>query len=103
MVTLKNYEYLNEFQGPVFVEPNKYEYGITAVSTSIVTFKLSDQSKLTQLVQGWIDGETNACFARSKSMDLNDFLIHSNALNIRLSRNLITQSRGDRFREYINK
>ena len=36
-------------------------------------------------------------------MDLNDFLIHSNALNIRLSRNLITQSRGDRFREYINK
>ena len=35
-------------------------------------------------------------------MDLNDFLIHSNALNIRLSRNLITQSRRDRFREYIN-
>ena len=36
-------------------------------------------------------------------MDLNDFLIHSNALNIRLSRNLITQSRENRFREYINK
>ena len=35
-------------------------------------------------------------------MDLNDFLIHNNALNIRLSRNLITQSRRDRFREYIN-
>ena len=32
----------------------------------------------------------NACFARSKPMGLNDFLIHSNALNIRLSRNLIT-------------
>ena len=48
-------------------------------------------------------GEANACFARSKSMDLNDFLIHSKALNIRLSRNLITQSYGDRFHEYINK
>ena len=48
-------------------------------------------------------GETKVCFARLRSMDLNDFLIHSNALNIRLSRNLITQSRGDRFREYINK
>ena len=36
-------------------------------------------------------------------MDLNDFLIHSNALNIRLSGNLITQSIGDRFCEYINK
>ena len=32
-------------------------------------------------------------------MDLNDFLIHSNALNIQLSRNLIMQSHGDRFRE----
>ena len=36
-------------------------------------------------------------------MDLNDFLIHSYALNTRLSRNLIMQSHGDRFREYINK
>ena len=36
-------------------------------------------------------------------MDLNDFLIHSNALNIRLSRNLITQSCRDRFHKYINK
>ena len=45
--------------------------------------------------------ETKACFARSKSMDLNDFLIHSNALNIRLSRNSITESRRDGFREYI--
>ena len=36
-------------------------------------------------------------------MDLNDFLIHSNALNIRLSRNLITQSCRDRLHEYINK
>ena len=50
----------------------------------------------------WVGGETNACFARLKSMDLNDFLIHSNALNIRLSRNLITQSHGDRFHKYIN-
>ena len=48
-------------------------------------------------------GETKACFARSKSMDLTGFLIHSNALNIRLSRNLIMQSRGDRFHEYINE
>ena len=36
-------------------------------------------------------------------MDLIDFLIHSNALNIRLLRNLITQSHGDRFHEYIHK
>ena len=36
-------------------------------------------------------------------MDLNDFLIHNNALNIQLSPNLITQSHEDRFREYINK
>ena len=48
-------------------------------------------------------GETNACFARSKLIDLNDFLIHSNALNIPLLRNLITQSHGDSFYEYINK
>ena len=54
-------------------------------------------------MQGWLGGETNACFARSKSMDLNDFLIHRNALNIRLSRNLTTQTHGDHFREYINE
>ena len=54
-------------------------------------------------LQGVVGGETNVCFDRSKSMDLNKFLIHSNALNIRLSRNLITQSRRDRFREHINK
>ena len=36
-------------------------------------------------------------------LHLNDFLNPSNALNICLSRNLITQSRGDHFREYINK
>ena len=53
-------------------------------------------------MQGWVAGETNACFARSKLMELNGFLTHSNALNIRLSHNLITQSRGDRFCEYIN-
>ena len=50
-----------------------------------------------------VGGDTKASFARSKSMDLNDFLIHSNTLNIRLFRNLITQFRGDRFHEYINK
>ena len=33
-------------------------------------------------------GEANACFARSESIDLIDFLIHSNVLNIPLSRNL---------------
>ena len=32
-------------------------------------------------------------------MDLNEFSIHSNALNIRYSRNLITQFHGDSFRE----
>ena len=48
-------------------------------------------------------GETNVCIAASKLMDLNDLLIHSNALNIRLSRNLITQSRGNRFCEYMQK
>ena len=54
-------------------------------------------------MQGWVRGETNMCFTRSKSMDLNDFLIRSNVLNIQLSRNLITQSHRDRFCEYINK
>ena len=47
--------------------------------------------------------KTNGCFGRTKSMDLNDFLIHSNTLNIRLSRNLNFAIYGDRFREYINK
>ena len=47
--------------------------------------------------------KSNACFARSKSMDLNDFLTPSNALNIRLSRDLITQSSEDGSHEYINK
>ena len=36
-------------------------------------------------------------------MGLNDFLIYSNALNIQSPRNLITQSRKDLFREYLNK
>ena len=35
-------------------------------------------------------------------MDLNDFLIHTNALIILLSRNLITKSHGDRVLEYID-
>ena len=42
-------------------------------------------------MDGWMGGETNVCIAASKLMDLNDLLIHSNALNIRLSRNLITR------------
>ena len=54
-------------------------------------------------MQGYVGGETKACFARSKSMDFNDLLIHINALNIQLSRNLITQSRRDHFHVYINK
>ena len=37
---------------------------------------------------------------KSKSMDLNDFLIQSNTLNIGMSRNLFTEPQGDRFREY---
>ena len=53
--------------------------------------------------QRWFTMNTKACFARSKSMDLNDFFIPSNALDIRLSRDLITQSRGDGFHKYINK
>ena len=36
-----------------------------------------------------VGGETNTCFSRSKSMDLNNFWIRSNALTIRLSRNLV--------------
>ena len=36
-------------------------------------------------------------------MDLKDFLVCSNALNIQFSRNLITQSYGNRFRDYMNK
>ena len=36
-------------------------------------------------------------------MNVNDFFIRSNDLNIRLSRNLITQFHGDRFRKYKNK
>ena len=47
--------------------------------------------------------ETNACFARSKLMGLNNFFIRSNALSIWLTCNLIKQSHGDRFRECINK
>ena len=48
-------------------------------------------------------GQTIVYFARSKSIDLNDFLIQSNALNIGLSHKLITLSHEDRFREYICK
>ena len=48
-------------------------------------------------------GQTIAYFARSKSIDLNDFLIQSNALNIELSHKLITLSHENRFREYICK
>lgn len=40
------------------------------------------RSKLTQPVQRWLGGETNTCFARLKWMDMNDFLICSNALKI---------------------
>ena len=36
-------------------------------------------------------------------MDLKDFLVCSNALNIQFSRKLITQSYGNRFRDYMNK
>ena len=42
-----------------------------------------------------LGGKTNTCFARSKSMDLNDFLIISNALSIQCD--LVTQSHGDLF------
>ena len=40
-------------------------------------------------------------FARSKSIDLNYSLILINTLNTRLPHNLITQSHGDCFLEYI--
>ena len=39
-------------------------------------------------MQEWDSEEANMCFAWSKSMDLNGFLIYSNALNIWLPRNL---------------
>ena len=52
---------------------------------------------LTQLVLGSVGVGNKKCFARSKLMDLSDFLIHSNALNIRLSCNLVTQSHVDHF------
>ena len=44
-------------------------------------------------------GKTNTYFVRSKSMDLCDFLIRSNNLNIQISRNLATQIHGNHFRE----
>ena len=51
----------------VFVESNKYNY----LNNSY--FITPYQSKLTQAAQGWVGGETNTCFARSKSMDMNGF------------------------------
>ena len=54
-------------------------------------------------MQRWVRRETNACFLRSKSRDFNAFLIHSNALNIPLWRNLITLSLGNGFLSYENK
>ena len=60
------------------------------INKNIIISWFPDQSKLTQPVQGWLGGETNRCFARSKPVDLKDFLIRSNALNIWLSRNLVT-------------
>ena len=47
--------------------------------------------------------KTKACLSRLKLLNLNDLLIHCNALNVWLWRNLIMQSRGDHFHEYINK
>ena len=52
---------------------------------------------LTKPVQGWVRRKTNVCFARSKFMNFNDFLIRNNALNIRLLRNLVAQSFEDHF------
>ena len=73
---------------------NNYCDYINSFFTTPSLIKISSTS-------AWVGGETKACFARSKPMDVNDFLIHSNTLNIRLSRNLIAQSRGDHFCEYI--
>ena len=78
------------------IHSNYYEY----INSYFITPSSIIINSTSAGVAGW---ETYACFARSKSMDLNDFLIHSNALNIRLPRNLITPSHGDRFHEYINK
>ena len=53
-----------------------------------------------QLLQGWVGVQTNTGFAWSKSMDLNDFLIRSDALDI--FTNLVTQSHWDYF-SWTNK
>ena len=48
-------------------------------------------------MQGWVRRKTNMCFASSKFMNFNDFLIRNNALNIRLLRNLVAHSFEDHF------
>ena len=53
--------------------------------------------------QQWFMLKTKACLSRLKLLNLNDLLIHCNTLNVWLWRNLIMQSRGDHFHEYINK
>lgn len=45
--------------------------------------------KINSISASSVGGETNTCFSRSKSMDLNNFWIRSNALTIRLSCNLV--------------
>ena len=46
-------------------------------------------------MQKWVGRETTTSFARSRVMDLNDFLICKNALNIRFSRDIVAQSHED--------
>ena len=53
-------------------------------------------------MQKWVGRETTTSFARSRVMDLNDFLICKNALNIRFSRDIVAQSHEDHF-SWTNK
>ena len=53
-------------------------------------------------MQKWVGRETTTSFARSGVMDLNDFLICKNALNIRFSRDIVAQSHEDHF-SWTNK
>ena len=98
LVVLKNSEYLNELRGAVFCRVKQIRIHNTCeYMNRYKCLKFSDQSKLSQPVHWWVEGENNTCFAKSKLMELNNFLICSNVLNIQFLRNIVTQSHGDHF------
>ena len=95
---LKNSEYLNGLQGALFCTVKQIRIHNTCEYMNRYNYlKFPDQSKLSQPVHWWVEGEDNTCFVKSKLMDLNNFLIRSNVLNIQFLRNLVTQSHGDHF------